>query len=150
MKKENVSELISMAMERNKHIRKHPGNEEHNIQVACVRWFRAEYPQLAGLLFAVPNGGWRNETTAAKLKLEGVLPGVADLILLVPSGGAGALMIEMKTTKGRQSEHQKAFQKEVEQMGYRYVVCRSYEDFVEQISNYLKDADKILAQHTAA
>ena len=50
-------------------------------------------------MFAVPNGCWRNETTAAKLKLEGVLPGVSDLILLLRRGESGALLIEMKTEK---------------------------------------------------
>ena len=112
-------------------------NEEHNIQVACVRWFSYQYPELQGLLFAVPNGGRRDAVTGAKLKAEGVIAGVSDLILLVPSCNHGALMIEMKTGKGRQSEEQKRWQTIVERMGYRYVVCRSLDDFIKEIKNYL-------------
>ncbi len=115
-----------------------PRELEHNIQVACVRWFRYEYPDLSLNLFAVPNGGWRTETTAANLKAEGVIPGVSDLILLHKSGDYGALLIEMKTNKGRQSENQKAWQAHIIEFGYKYVVCRSLEDFIKEIKDYLK------------
>ena len=121
--------------------------EEHNIQVACVRWFNLQYPQYRGLLFAVPNGGARNLVTAAKLKAEGVTPGVADLLLLVPQwyttwrGYEGCLYaglcIEMKTPKGRQSPEQKVWQYNVEGVGYKYSVCHSIEEFVDTINNYL-------------
>lgn len=124
--------------------------EEHNIQSACVRWFNLQWPQYRGLLFAVPNGGARSKATAGKLKAEGVVPGVADLILLVPKSNtyiysAGemtlsyhALCIEMKTAKGRQSPEQKEWQAKVEGEGYRYAVCRSLEDFIKQINDYLQ------------
>lgn len=112
-------------------------NEEHNIQVACVRWFAYQYPELRGLLFAVPNGGRRDAVTGAKMKAEGVVAGVSDLILLVPSNGNGALCIEMKTANGRQSDEQKRWQQAVERMGYRYVVCRSLDEFIKEIKGYL-------------
>lgn len=112
-------------------------NEEHNIQVACVRWFAYQYPELQGLLFAVPNGGRRDAVTGAKLKAEGVIAGVSDLILLVPSCNHGAMMIEMKTGKGRQSEEQKRWQTIVERMNYKYVVCRSFDEFQKIINEYL-------------
>lgn len=115
-----------------------PKEVEHNIQVACVRWFRYEYPELALNLFAVPNGGWRTETTAVNLKAEGVIPGVSDLILLHKSGEYGALLIEMKTSKGRQSDNQKAWEAHITKYGYKYVVCRSFEDFEKEIKDYLK------------
>ena len=66
-------------------VRKPPSDEEHRIQTACVRWFRLKYPHLFARLFAVPNGGRRDGITGARLKEEGVLAGVADLILLVPT-----------------------------------------------------------------
>ena len=46
--------------------RKRPSDEEHRIQCVCVRWFALQYPRLKGRLFAVPNGGRRDATTAAK------------------------------------------------------------------------------------
>lgn len=67
---------------------------ESQIQKDCVTWFRLQYPKIGRLLFAVPNGGARNAKEAAIMKGEGVTAGVADLILLYPSGGFHSLCIE--------------------------------------------------------
>ena len=112
---------------------------ESDIQIACVRWFRYQHPKLARLLFAVPNGGARNAVTGTILKAEGVVPGVADLLLLVPRNGYHGLAIEMKTKTGRQSDSQREWQQEVEAQGYRYAVCRSVEGFIETVEGYLAD-----------
>lgn len=120
--------------------RKRPTDEEHRIQCACVRWFFLQYPRLHGRLFAVPNGGRRDVTTAAKLKAEGVVAGVADLILLKSNRDYGALLIEMKTLKGRQRDSQKQWQNIVCSDGeYKYVVCRSIDDFKREVDDYLKN-----------
>lgn len=122
--------------------RKAPADEEHQTQVACVNWFRYAYPGLRGRLFAVPNGGRRDAVTGAKLKAEGVIPGVADLILLKSNRFYGALLVEMKTAKGRQSQSQRVWQADVSQHGeYKYVVCRSLQDFVREVEDYLKDCE---------
>lgn len=112
-------------------------NEESRIQQGCVRWFRYQYPQLTRLLLAVPNGGRRDKVTASILKAEGVVAGVADLILMVPASGYHALCIEMKTAKGRQSPEQKEWQSEVEAKGYKYAVCRNVDDFIDTVVNYI-------------
>ena len=117
--------------------------EEHNIQAACVRWFNLQWPEYRGLLFAVPNGGARSKATAGKLKAEGVVPGVADLILLVPFIQEGVqyfngLCIEMKTAKGRQSPEQKEWEDKVTGQGYEYKVIRSLDEFIEVVDSYLK------------
>lgn len=118
--------------------RKKPTDHEHQLQVACVRWFNSEYPNLQGRLFAVPNGGRRDATTAAKLKAEGVVAGVADLILLARNKDYGALLIELKTEKGRQSQSQKDWQQLVTQYSeYQYVVVRTLEEFQKAIKDYL-------------
>lgn len=119
--------------------RKRNKDEEHRIQCACVRWFSLQYPRLRGRLFAVPNGGRRDAVTGAKLKAEGVVAGVADLILLKSNRDYGALLIEMKTRKGRQRDSQKEWQNTVCADGeYKYVVCRSFDDFKREVSEYLK------------
>lgn len=126
--------LASLAL----HQRKRPSDAEHRLQCACVRWFSMQYPGLNGRLFAVPNGGRRDATTAAKLKAEGVFPGVADLILLKRNSKYGALLVEMKTDKGRQSESQKRWQQIVcENDEYAYVVCHSFDDFQREVNYYL-------------
>ena len=112
-------------------------HEESRIQQACVRWFRMQYPRYAKLLFAVPNGGGRSRIEAAIMKGEGVIAGVADMLLLVPSGKHHCLCIEMKTASGRQTSEQKAWQADVEAVGGRYAVCRSIEDFMREIKTYL-------------
>ena len=119
-------------------VRKPPSDEEHRIQVACVRWFRLKYPHLSPRLFAVPNGERRDGVTGAKLKAEGVLPGVADLILLKRNRHYCGLLIEMKTANGRQSDTQKWWEQEVCAEGeYKYVVCRSLDDFIREVDVYL-------------
>lgn len=121
------------------HKARKPKDEEHRIQCACVRWFRLQYPQLNGRLFAVPNGGRRDAITAAKLKAEGVIAGVSDLILLKSNHDYGALLIEMKTLKGRQRDSQKQWQNLVcADEEYKYVVCHSFDDFKREVDDYLK------------
>ena len=134
-----LEELI--AAERQKHhTRVRHGDEEHRIQVACVSWVRIQYPTLRLRLFAVPNGGKRDVVTAGKLKAEGALPGVADLILLKPNSQYGALLIEMKTEKGRQSESQRVWETDLCRSDeYKYVVCHGTEDFIKEVTDYLRD-----------
>ena len=114
-------------------------DDEHQLQVACVNWFHAQpqYKRLYNLFFAVPNGGARSKMTAAKLKAEGVKRGVADLLLIVPSGTYYYLAIEMKTSTGTQSDSQKEFQKSVDIVGGKYVVCRSLEQFIHAVQSYM-------------
>lgn len=103
-----------------------------------MQWFRLQYRHLARNLFAVPNGGYRNAVTGAVLKAEGVLAGVSDLILLYPSGEFHGLCIEMKTPDGRQADTQKEFQQAVEEVGYKYAICRSVTDFISEVNSYLE------------
>lgn len=126
-------------MYQQKKIRKPPSDEEHQTQVACVNWFRLKYPKLRNVLFAIPNGGRRDKKTGTTLKEEGVVAGVADLILLKRNQRYGALCVEMKTKSGSQSETQKKWQKEVEATGNKYVVCRSLDEFMKEITDYLND-----------
>ena len=110
---------------------------ESQLQQNCIQWFRFQYPKYGRLLFAVPNGHKRNIVTAVKLKKEGVVAGVSDLILLVPNKTYNGLCIEMKIGKGKQTESQKEFQSDVEQTGYKYSVCRTLEEFINLINNYI-------------
>lgn len=119
--------------------RKKSSDEEHRIQCACINWYRLKYPKMRHNLFSVPNGGRRDTVTGAKLKAEGALAGVADLILLKSNRFYGALLIEMKTMKGIQSEEQINWESKITQDGYKYVVCRSLDDFIREVTNYLKE-----------
>lgn len=121
-------------------VRKKPSDEEHRIQSACVKWFRLKYPNMLHNLFAVPNGGRRDCITGGKLKEEGVLAGVADLILLKSNRDYGALLIEMKTAKGIQRDSQIKWQKMIcADNEYKYVICRSTDDFIREVTDYLNN-----------
>lgn len=113
---------------------------ESDIQKAFVKWFRLQYPQYALNLTSVPNGGLRSKTEAAIMKAEGMTAGAADLLLLVPRGGFGALGIEFKTlAKGsRQSDAQKRWQQAFERVGNKYTIVRTFEEAVVIANNYLK------------
>ncbi|MBD9092101.1 MULTISPECIES: VRR-NUC domain-containing protein [Bacteroides] len=110
---------------------------ESQIQKDCVRWFRQVYPAIEPLFFAVPNGGARNAWTAKIMKDEGVRAGVADLLLLLPRSGYAFLCIEMKKPGGMQSESQQVFQRLVERVKGKYVLCHSLEEFVKEIRGYI-------------
>ena len=118
--------------------RRRPDDEEHRLQCACVQWFRLQYPNNAGLLYAVPNGGRRDAATGARLKAEGVLAGVSDLNLDLPNRYYHGLRIEMKTLRGRQRETQRQYQQAVEAVGYRYAVCRDFDSFRGVVEEYMK------------
>ena len=108
-------ELLELQEERE---RTDPGKKrkatflESKLQQRCVAWFRAQSPDDAPLLVAVPNAARRNVRTGAIMKREGLTAGVADLILLEARGQYGALCIEMKTTDraSRQRKSQKEWQ----------------------------------------
>lgn len=110
---------------------------ESDLQKACVKYFRLKYPK--SLIFAVPNGGFRNVKEAARMKSEGVLPGVSDLVIMWERGLCRAWMraswiseiwfIELKSPKGKQTENQKEFEKFCEANGYYYSVVRSFDEF---------------------
>lgn len=72
------------------------------------------------------------------MKAEGTVAGASDLFLFYPSQGFHGLAIEMKTPQGRQQPTQKAWQQCVEEQGYKYVICRSFDDFREQINAYIR------------
>ena len=119
--------------------RTHHSNEGR-IQAECFAWFWNEFPQYRKLLFHVPNENDRadsNPIQGAIRKSLGVVPGVSDLILLVPRGSHGALLIEMKDEKGIQKPAQKEWQTIVEAQGYKYCLCRSLAQFKNVISDYL-------------
>lgn len=118
--------------------RKHQGHAEDDLQMQCVRWFRLQYPQLARLLHHSPNGGRRDAREGARFKQMGTQAGFPDLILLVAAQGYHALLLELKTRTGRQQDSQKEYQQLAEAQGYRYVVIRSLEAFMDEVNTYMK------------
>lgn len=114
---------------------------EHNLQVACVKWLRIQYPYLRPVFYAVPNGGYRTASTAAIMKAEGVNRGVSDLVLDLPTLHHHGLRIEMKAGSS-QSPEQKIYQMAVQYCGYHYQIVRTKEQFMSLIKGWLTLVDK--------
>ena len=73
-----------------------------------------------------------------KLKAEGVRSGVPDLFLAYPTPFAHGLFIEMKKRKGgRVSDSQKPFISELNEQGYKAVVCHGAEAAINEIKRYI-------------
>lgn len=108
--------------------------------ITWTHWNVAMYPELA-LLYAIPNGGARNKITGAKLKAEGVKPGIPDLHLPVSRGGYLTLYIEMKRPKsGRTSEEQDDVIPLLRNEGHRVEVCIGWEAARDVLIDYLNSA----------
>lgn len=117
------------------------GLTEADEQEALFDWARVricKYPELR-LLHHIPNGGSRNPIEAARLKGQGVKPGVPDLCLPVARGGFHGLYIEMKRRKGgRISPEQEAWLRELRKQGFRAEVCRGWEEAKNTLEEYLE------------
>jgi hypothetical protein len=105
--------------------------EEAIIQGQIVK-----YLELRGIaFFSVPNesaGAGRGAMIRMKqYKAMGLRPGAPDLVVLYPPGTV--TFVEVKTATGRQSQHQKNFQRLASEAGINYVVVRSVEDVVDII-----------------
>lgn len=111
-------------------------NREHQIQVACVNWFRMQYKDI---IYAVPNAARRSVVMGKMMKDEGLLPGIPDLCIPVMRNNYGGLYIEMKDGKnGRLSDSQKEMIDRLRCNGYRVDVCRSVDDFMDVVNEYMR------------
>lgn len=100
---------------------------EHVEQRNFVSQWRKSRPER---IFAIPNGEHRSKSVAARLKLEGVSPGVPDLC--VPEL---LLWIEMKRQKGgRESDSQLDWIDYLRACGHICIVAKGCEDAWRQLA----------------
>ena len=105
--------------------RRRDGNAEARIQAAVVAWVGWVCPSV--IVYAIPNGGLRSKSEAARMKWTGTLSGMPDLGLVLPGGQAG--FFEIKTPKrGRLSDAQSEMLPRLEMRGARCAVVRSIDD----------------------
>ena len=115
---------------------------EDQHQAAVMQWsqqasVRAMYPELK-LLYHIPNERKCTPQQGMRLKRLGVKAGVPDLDLPVSRGGHHGLKIEMKAEKGRTSEEQEWWIRELTLQGYMCRVCYGWKDAVNEIVRYLE------------
>lgn len=110
---------------------------EQQTLIKWARLARGKYPEL-DMLYHITNEGKRSVVTGARLKSEGLKPGVPDLCLAVARGGAHGLYIEMKRTKGgRVSPQQAAWLEKLAREGYATAICKGWEQARDVIERYL-------------
>ena len=117
-----------------------PRIPETIIQQQVVKWFAYTYPKIyaTGAFFSVPNEGKRTRATASRMKAEGMVSGVCDLMLLKPgSGYYSGLLIEMKAEGGRLTDNQRSWLIEMYKNGFAIAVCYSFEQATQVISEYI-------------
>lgn len=106
---------------------------EHDEQVAVV-----EYCDLNSIpVFHIPNGGYRRKSEAARMKAEGVRPGVPDLCIPVARGDYHSLYIEMKAPGGRPTEEQVAWIHRLRANGMCAYCCEGACNAVALIDAYM-------------
>lgn len=110
---------------------------ENKLQISCVKWFDLFHSRHKLNLFSVPNEGARTPRNGARMKAMGRRAGVADMFLAIRNEKYNGLFIEFKTSKGKQSESQKAFEVAVLNNGFEYFICQDFDTFVKKIGEYV-------------
>ena len=115
---------------------------EHAEQVAVVEYLHRFYPD--ALFWSTPNGAHffggpkQRFGMVNKVKREGMLPGVSDLIVFEPRGGYSALFLEMKRERGGElHENQMWFLREVEKRGGFGAVAQGFDEARQIVDDYL-------------
>ena len=109
---------------------------EHELQKACVSWFKMQYSKYKDSIFAIPNGGKRTPQGGRYMKDEGLLPGVSDLFIAVPYNGCHGFFIEMKTPSNLPTPAQIEFLNNMKKRGYNTAVCYSVNGFMDEVEAY--------------
>lgn len=103
---------------------------EDILQAKIYKWYHNTYCTKLNnprhCIFAVPNGGKRSKSEAARFKATGLVAGVSDLIVIQPNR---IIFIELKLPTGKQQKTQIDFENTVKALGFEYYVVRSLEEF---------------------
>lgn len=106
--------------------RKH---EEASMQEVLVRDLRLLLPKGA-FVFHCPNGGERNPLEAARLKRQGVVAGIPDLLIVHAGRVCG---LELKSRGGRLSDEQRNVIDILRNAGMRVEIARSHGEALDRI-----------------
>ncbi|MBC3540636.1 VRR-NUC domain-containing protein [Rufibacter sp. H-1] len=110
---------------------------EDKIQFECAQFLRRNRITF----YHVPNGAKRSAAEASRLIALGLLPGVNDLVILLP--GAVSVYVELKIEKGKLSKSQINFHQKISELGFPNYIIQT--DCPNQAILLLAD---ILKNHT--
>lgn len=128
---------------------------EDSLTIACVRWFRLQYPR--EVIYHVPNerntkrriagDRWVTTGEGAKLKRMGVKKGVSDLVIPAPSNYYNGFYVEIKTetwksgkkVKSYPTKEQREFLRAMHDYEYAVAVVWNFEEFQSYVSRYMNN-----------
>ena len=123
--------------------RRPPSAPESKEQEALFEW-ASYYPALQWM-FAIPNGAYLHGTKderarqMAKLKKQGLKPGVCDVMLPFPIPPYAGLFIELKREDRRYgvSREQADFINAMRQAGYNVMICFGAMEAIQAVREYM-------------
>lgn len=116
-------------------------SNEHMEQSAYFDWWRQYAKALQiheALCFAVKNDSAHTATGRIYRWKEGVMAGVWDVFLAIPSGGYHGLFVEFKFGKNKLKEAQIDFGNWVKIKGYAADVVYSADEAIKAVQQYLR------------
>jgi hypothetical protein len=117
---------------------------ESKLQANIVRWFSLAYPKYERMLFAIENKRRATPIQGARLKQQGIKAGVPDLCLALPTQNSGALYIELKFGKNKQTAEQKEFEIACNKFGNCYELIYTFDDAVRLITSYINSYNEFV------
>jgi hypothetical protein len=109
--------------------------KEKDLHKQLVKLLRHKQTTQNFLFFHVKNDvGRRANGFFYDLKPMGVLPGVADFCILKEGE---TIFFEIKTSKGKLSDNQKIFLKNVQELGHKTYVAYGWDDILEKVKKIL-------------
>lgn len=115
---------------------------EDDLQVACVTWFKYQYPKHiitsfpAGFVFG--GNPTKRAITGKRMKEMGYLNGIPDLFIAHPNGTYSGLFVELKVGRNKPTDSQKEVMEMLEKSGYKCEICYCVEEFRDTVKNYIK------------
>lgn len=93
----------------------------------------AMYGRRDVVAFAIPNGGWRSKSEAARMKAAGVVAGMPDVGILCEGR---VYFLELKTTAGKLSPTQRIVHERMRAAGHPVSVAYGLDDALAQLRRW--------------
>jgi len=100
---------------------------EGKIQQTAITYIRNKYNDLYGVIYHIPNGGFRDDLTASVMTGQGVTPGIQDLHLI---WNGKFYPIEVKTETGEVSAAQKVVHAQHDKQGFKTYIFKTSEQII--------------------
>jgi hypothetical protein len=115
---------------------KKPLATEHALQCALIEYLSVRVRKDREVYwFAIPNAGKRTLAGGARMKVEGLTAGVADLCFMLPDGKCAWLELK-RSRKQKQSREQLYFQDICAVLEHPYAVAHTFDEAVETLRGW--------------